>query len=202
MAKHRQLARQVGVFGENAIKSSTDLDNMIFPAGSTFVSGSWVCEAGGDGKLRSYLLENSATSTDKLAEKVTQLRVSDSVQATGQVDFDSENDSHPSLFPFGLRNAARIYQNYKSGVDTGDNSTSHLSTSPIGLNNSATTFQGQLEKQVDFVRRIPLTGVQKGLVMIVTPYKCIIHWPSTAPGKELWQNLLNYRAHLHLSSSQ
>jgi len=40
VVKHRQLARQVRAFGGFASKTSTDLDNMFFPAGSTFVFGS------------------------------------------------------------------------------------------------------------------------------------------------------------------
>ena len=45
MVKHRQLARQVGAFGDFASESSMDLDNIIFPTGSTFIFGSWICEA-------------------------------------------------------------------------------------------------------------------------------------------------------------
>ena len=75
MVKHRQLARQVGAFGEFASESSTDLVNMIFSTGSTFIFGSWICEVGNDGKLQSRLLEDSdhhedlsisATTTDQL----------------------------------------------------------------------------------------------------------------------------------------
>ena len=58
MVKHRQLAHQVGAFGEFASESSTDLDNIIFSMGSTFIFGSWICEAGDDGKLQSRLLED------------------------------------------------------------------------------------------------------------------------------------------------
>ena len=36
-----------------------DLDNMIFSMGSTFIFGSWICEAGDDGKLQSRLLKDS-----------------------------------------------------------------------------------------------------------------------------------------------
>jgi hypothetical protein len=43
--KHRQLARQIGAFGDFAIESSTDHDNMIFSVGSTFIFGSWICTA-------------------------------------------------------------------------------------------------------------------------------------------------------------
>jgi hypothetical protein len=32
---------------------------MFFPAGSTFVFGSWISEASGDGKLQGRLLEDS-----------------------------------------------------------------------------------------------------------------------------------------------
>jgi hypothetical protein len=32
---------------------------MFFPAGSTYVFGSWICEAGGNGKLQGRLFEDS-----------------------------------------------------------------------------------------------------------------------------------------------
>jgi hypothetical protein len=47
--KHRQLARQVGAFGDFAIESSMDLDNMIFLVGSTFIFGSWIYMASDHG---------------------------------------------------------------------------------------------------------------------------------------------------------
>ena len=76
VVKHRQLARQIGAFGEFASESSMDLDNMIFSTGSTFIFGSWICEVGDDGKLQGRLLEdsdhhqdypNSTITTDQLA---------------------------------------------------------------------------------------------------------------------------------------
>jgi hypothetical protein len=57
VVKHRQLARQVGAFGAIAIKSSTDFDDMIFPMGSTFIFGSWVCKANDEGNLHGHLVE-------------------------------------------------------------------------------------------------------------------------------------------------
>ena len=42
-----------------------DLDNMIFPMGSTFIFGSWIYEAGDDGELQNRLLESSATLIPK-----------------------------------------------------------------------------------------------------------------------------------------
>ena len=86
MVKHRQLVRQVGAFGEFASESSMDLNNMIFSTGSTFIFGSWICEADNNGKLQGRLLENSdhhedhsisATTTDQLAGRFAQLTMSD-----------------------------------------------------------------------------------------------------------------------------
>jgi hypothetical protein len=58
MIKHRQLACQVGAFGGFASKSSTDLDNMIFSTGSTFIFGSWISKADDKDKLQGRLLED------------------------------------------------------------------------------------------------------------------------------------------------
>ena len=86
MVKHRQLARQVGAFGEFASESLTDLNNMIFSTGSTFIFGSWICEADDCGKLQGHLLEDldhqedlaiSATTIDQLAGRFAQLVISD-----------------------------------------------------------------------------------------------------------------------------
>jgi hypothetical protein len=49
--------RQVGAFDEFTLESSTDFGDMIFPAGLTFVFGSWICVANDDGKLQSQLME-------------------------------------------------------------------------------------------------------------------------------------------------
>jgi hypothetical protein len=56
----------------------TDLNNMIFSAETTFIFGSWICEADGDGKLHNRLLidsglhgglADSTTAVDQLAEE-------------------------------------------------------------------------------------------------------------------------------------
>jgi hypothetical protein len=82
VVKHRQLARQVGAFGGFASESSTNLDNTIFSTGSTFIFGSWICEADDDGKLQGHLIEDlarhedltiSTTTTDQLAGRFTWL---------------------------------------------------------------------------------------------------------------------------------
>ena len=89
MVKHRQLARQVGAFGEFASESSMDLDSMIFSTGSTFIFDSWIYEADDNGKLQSRLLEDSdhhedlaisATTADQIVGKLARLVMSDPTQ--------------------------------------------------------------------------------------------------------------------------
>jgi hypothetical protein len=87
VVKHRQLVRQVGAFGAIAIKSSTDFDNMIFPMGSIFIIGSWVCEADDKGILRRRLIEAPEAHegltlptrpTEDLTERLSGLTMSES----------------------------------------------------------------------------------------------------------------------------
>ena len=136
MVKHRQLARQVGAFGEFASESSMDLDNMIFSKGSTFIFGSWIYEAGDNGKLQSHLLKDSdhhedlsisVTTIDQLAGRFAQLVMSDPTQISRLCASDSNSGStsemesypssfkKPSSFPTGLQNTASTYQAFNSG---------------------------------------------------------------------------------------
>ena len=135
MVKHRQLARQVGVFGEFASESSMDLDNMIFSTGSTFIFGSWICEADNNGTLQSRLLEDSnhhedysisATTIGQITRRFAQLMMSDSTQVSWLCASDSNSGSaseiesypssfrKPSSFLVELKNAALTYQEYNS----------------------------------------------------------------------------------------
>jgi hypothetical protein len=90
VVKHREVARQVGAFGAIAIKSSTDFDNMIFPMGSIFILGSWVCEADDKSNLQGRLVEaleahEGLTLPTKLTEDlVERLTVSESTRAQRQ----------------------------------------------------------------------------------------------------------------------
>ena len=177
MVKHRQLVRQIGAFGEFASESSTDLDNMIFSTGSTFIFGSWVCEADDNGKLQSHLLEDSdhpedhsisATTTDQLTGRFAQLAISDSTQISRLCASDSNSGSasemesypssseKPSSFPMGLKNAALAYQEYNS-----ENTQSLFKKSdpfPFGLDKMAKSYQARLEGSLDPVLRMPLKG--------------------------------------------
>jgi hypothetical protein len=111
--KYRQLAHQVGDFSGFAINSSMDLDNMIFSMGSTFTFGSWICEADNKGKLQGCLLEDqedqedltlSARSTEELAGRFSCLAVSESIQVSPTIEFNSDSgtelasETHPGSF--------------------------------------------------------------------------------------------------------
>ena len=81
--------RHVGAFGDFAIKSSADLDDMIFSTGVTFIFGYWICKADDNGKLQSCLMEIpapqalpdvSTTMLDQLAKKFSHLLFSDPTQ--------------------------------------------------------------------------------------------------------------------------
>ena len=106
---------------------------MIFSTGSTFIFGSWICEADDDGKLQSRLLEDLdhledhsflATMTDQLVERFAQLVLSDRTQiswlcasdsnsgSTSEMEFDLSSFEDPSSFLMGLQNAASAYQEY------------------------------------------------------------------------------------------
>ena len=52
-----------------------DLDNMIFPTGSTFIFGSWICEADNYDKLQGHLLEDPRKHYMVLLKKALERRL-------------------------------------------------------------------------------------------------------------------------------
>ena len=171
VVKHRQLARQVGAFGEFASESSMDLNNMIFSTGSTFIFGSCICEADNNGKLQSRLLEDSkhheddsisTTTTDQISGGFAQLIVSDSTQVPQLCASDSnsrsasELESYPSSFLMGLKNAALTYQEYNSEYT--QNLFKKSDPFPLRFHNMATSYQTRSEGFLDPVLRMPLKG--------------------------------------------
>jgi hypothetical protein len=77
-----------------------DLDNMIFSTGSTFIFGSWICEADDEGKLQGCLLEDqenlegfalSARSTEELTRELSCLAMSESIQVSPTIEFNSDS---------------------------------------------------------------------------------------------------------------
>jgi hypothetical protein len=161
VVKHRQLARQVGAFGVITIKSSTDFNNRIFPKGSIFIFGSWVCEADDEGNLQVRLVEaqearEELTLSTKLAEDLAErLTVSESTRTpmTTSLDLTSGSDSpsesylgsfgdKPSSFPIRLRNTTSTLQ--EINLNLLQVSSKKLSRLPTGLNNMVKTYQDLL----------------------------------------------------------
>ena len=123
MVKHRQLACQVGAFGEFASESSMDLNNMIFSTGSTFIFGSWICEADNNDKLQSHLLEDpdhlkevliSTTATDQLTRRFAQLIVSDSNQISRPLVSDSNSSSKAKFYPSAFKKPSSFLARFQS----------------------------------------------------------------------------------------
>jgi hypothetical protein len=136
VVKHRQRDRQVGAFGGFASVSLTNLDNMIFSMGSTFIFVSWIYEADDKDKIQGRLFEDqenhedfalSARSIEELTEKLSRLAMSESTQASPMVEFNSDSGSESVLnsdlgsfhdklgsFPMGLWNMASIHQEINS----------------------------------------------------------------------------------------
>ena len=179
--KHRQLARQVGAFGDFASESSMDLDNIIFPTGSTFIFGSWICEADNNGKLQSHLLEDpdhlkevpiSTTTTDQLTRRFAQLIVSDSNQISRPLVSDSNSSSKAKFYPSAFKKPssflARFQSTTQNNSDYPQNSFKSPSSFPFGLDNTTKSYQGQFERSFKPTLGIPLTGAQEGLVLTIT----------------------------------
>jgi hypothetical protein len=197
MIQHRQLARQVGAFSAIAIKSSTDFNDMIFPMGSIFIFGSWVCEADDKGDLYGRLVKalkahEDLTLSTKLTEDLEKLTVFESTLAPTIINLDltCESDSpsesypgsfknKPSLFPIKLWNATSTLQEINSNLL--QVSSKKLSRFPTGLDNVTKTYQGLLRSMAGRAQRLHLTGAQESLVLTVTPEDCLVHWPGTCP---------------------
>ena len=154
-----------------------DLDNMIFSTGSTFIFGSWICEASDNGKLQGHLLEDSdhhqdfsisVTTTDQLTERFTQLTMSDPTQTSRLHASDSNSGSvsetescpgsfgKPSSFPTRLQNTTSTYREYYSEYT--QSTFKKSSPLPFGLHNMATSYQTWPEGSTYPMLRMPLKG--------------------------------------------
>jgi hypothetical protein len=83
-----------------------NFDDMIFPMGSTFIFGSWVCEADDEGNLHGCLIEALEAHEDltlpmglaeDLAERFSGLTMPKSTQAPMTADLDLVFGSDSSL---------------------------------------------------------------------------------------------------------
>ena len=146
MVKHRQLARQVGAFDEFFLESSADLNlKMTFSAGTTFVFGSWICKADGDGKLRTRLREEKEFDDEvqyKLAEKMTKLSTSDTTRNKEESGY--ETDSKKEIQP----DSKTIFMAQEpSLIGLGDTTTIAKGYDPY---NSKVTFEHMLKTQRNY----------------------------------------------------
>ena len=162
------------------LESSADLDlKMAFSAGTTFVFGSWICEAGGDGKLRTHLREEKEFDDEveyELVEKMTKLSTLDPTRneeesgyetdSEKKMEHDSNSDKEmehnpnldaifktkePSLI--GLRDTTTIvkeYNPYNSKKNSG----------AYGLYNTTSIYQHFTQDKMNSVRKIFLEGAQ------------------------------------------
>jgi hypothetical protein len=116
MVKHRQLAHQVGAFGAITIKSSTDFDDMIFPMGSIFIFGSWVCEADDKGNLHGHIVKapeshEDLTHSTKLTKDLKKLTVSKPTRAPTTINpnLTSESDSSSESYLGSFKDKSRPF---------------------------------------------------------------------------------------------
>ena len=89
--------------------------NMTFAPGSTFIFGSWVCEADSEGKLRPKVHEVSTSDVEAINE-ITRDFVEISISARqkedpiyNQSDLDPASEYRVRL-PFRLRNSASVFE--------------------------------------------------------------------------------------------
>ena len=150
---------------------------MIFSKGSTFIFGSWICEAGDDGKLQGRLLEDSdhhqdhpisMITIDQLAGRFAQLVISNPTQFS-QIHVSDSNSSSasetksypssfgkPSSFLTKLRDMTSTCQEYYS--EHTQNTSKKSGLFPFGLHNMATSYQTWHEGSTYPMLRMPLKG--------------------------------------------
>jgi hypothetical protein len=156
---------------------------MIFPMGSTFIFGSWVCKVNDEGNLHGRLIkaledhEDLTLSTGlakDLAERFSGLTMPESTQALTRTDLDlvSGSDSSPgsnlgsfgikpSSFPIGLQNVATTLQEINSNLL--QVFSKKLGRFPTGLNNMAKAYQDSLQGMTGWIQKLQLTRHRKDL---------------------------------------
>ena len=164
---------------------------MTFSAGTTFVFGSWICKADGDGKLRTRLREEKEFDDEikvELAEKMTKFSTSDPTQSEEESGYETDSEKEirpdsktifttqePSLIGLGdTTTIAKEYDPYNSKKNLGT----------YGLRNAASIYQHFTQDKMDSARKILLGGAQEGMIMTVTPQDCVVHWPGSFTSEE------------------
>ena len=112
--------------------------------------------------------------------QISQLHASDSNPGSAsEAESYPSSFGKPSSFSTGLQNTTSTYQEYNSEFT--QSTLKKTGPFPFGLRNMATSYQAQLERSLNPMLGIPLTGAQKGLVLTVTSQDCIIHWLGSVP---------------------
>jgi hypothetical protein len=170
---------------------------MIFPMGSIFIFGSWVCKADDNGNLHGHLVEDLEAHEDltlsmKLTEDLEKFTLSKSNRAPIMINLDltSESDSssesylgsfkdESSPFLIGLQNTALTLEEiHLNLLQVSSKKSSRFST---GLNNMTKTYQGFLRSMAGRARRLHLTGAQEDIVLTIISKDCLVHWSGTCP---------------------
>jgi hypothetical protein len=152
---------------------------MIFSAGTTFIFSSWICKADDNGKLQSHFMEIpmlqappaiSTTALDQLAKKFSHLSIFDLTQTR---EASMNQDSHLDTSDLsGLETPSEVHVEEPSRL-------------PLGLKNLASIYQDTICYLMQLEQAISLMGLQKGLVLSITPEGGIVHWsdarPNTSP---------------------
>ena len=197
MVKHRQLAHQVGAFDDFFLESSVDLDlKMAFSAGTTFIFGSWICKADGNGKLQSRLLEEkefddkiNPIKEKELTEKMAYLSTSEAIQKEeDKYETDTEKETKNEYnseitlraqgsCPVSFQDTTCIVKKYNPSCQLPGVKSNNPTI--FGLCNSASSYQNHIRNRMSSTRRILLEGAQELLIMTVTPQDYVVHWPGS-----------------------
>jgi hypothetical protein len=110
--KHRQLARQVGVFIEHPSENSMasfNFTSVVLDKGTTFIFSSWICVANGSGGFNSHLANSkepeAASSTpssdlDDFIDNLDDMLLPDLAQQIEKISIFNATSTHdaPDLF--------------------------------------------------------------------------------------------------------
>jgi hypothetical protein len=130
-----------------------DLDNIIFQTGSTFIFGSWICEADNNGKLQGHLFKDpdhhkefpiSTTTTDQLTKRFAQLIVSDSNQISRPRVSDPNSSSKAKFYPSAFKKPSSFWQDSRAQPKTTRITLRVLSRSRVLFHLGSTTWQNPI----------------------------------------------------------
>ena len=163
-----------------------------FPEGATFVFGSWVCVADGDGGFSRYLKPQPESKISP--PKLQRQELEDLVENFGEFSTSDYNSNWGSQSESTSTTPPRPNRSNEPAPQPSFDSNSSLIRFPFGLRNAASVYQGLLTDKVsgsepgsgldynsDSDEETPLTGPQPGLVITSTPAGRFVYWPGKKP---------------------